>query len=43
MCLTLGEKIDDGSGDDGDDSDVSDDYEDDGRHRYQIRHEHWKK
>ena len=38
MCLTLGEKIDDGSDDDGDDSD---DYEDDGRHRYQIRHEHW--
>ena len=38
MCLTLGEKIDDCSDDDGDDSD---DYEDDGRHRYQIRHEHW--
>ena len=40
MCLTLGEKIDDGSDDDGDDSDDSDDYGDDGRHRYQIRHEH---
>ena len=40
MCLTLGEKIDDGSDDDGNDNDDSDDYEDDGRHRYQIRHEH---